>query len=163
MDHRDAILIASPCETPAEPKDNVMSPGSLALVLAAAFSGAALYVNLVEQPARLALDDQAMLNEWTPSDRRGVALLAALSLLSAAFGLVGYFESQDVRWAIGALIVILNWPYTFFAMSPINDQILTLAPRDIGAARVLVRQWGLLEYGQTAIGVAACAVFLWAL
>jgi len=70
-----------------------MSPGSLALVLAAAFSGAALYVNLVEQPARLALEDQAMLNEWTPSDRRGVALLAGLALLSAALGLVAYFTS----------------------------------------------------------------------
>ncbi|MFZ1962571.1 MAG: DUF1772 domain-containing protein [Roseiarcus sp.] len=140
-----------------------MSPGSLALVLAAAFSGAALYVNLVEQPARLALEDQAMLNEWAPSDRRGVALLAGLALLSAALGLVAYFTSQDVRWAIGALIVILSWPYTFFAMAPLNDQILTLAPRDIGAARVLVRQWGLFEWGQTGIGVAACLVFLWAL
>jgi hypothetical protein len=48
-------------------------------------------------------------------------------------------------------------------MSPLNDQILTLAPRDIGAARALVRQWGLLEYGQTAIGGVACAAYLWAL
>jgi hypothetical protein len=135
----------------------------LALTLAAAFSGAALYVNLVEQPARLALDDQAMLNEWGPSDRRGVALLATLSLLSAALGLVTYFASQDVRWAIGALIILLAWPYTLFAMSPLNNQILSLAPRDIGAARVLVRQWGLLEYGQTGIGLVATAVFLWAL
>jgi hypothetical protein len=140
-----------------------MTPGSLALALAAAFFGAALYVNLVEQPARLSLDDQAILNEWTPSDRRGVALMLGLSLLSAAFGLVAYFASQDVRWAIGALIVILVWPYTFFAMSPLNNQILTLAPHDIGAARALVRQWGQLEYGQTAIGLAASAVYLWAL
>ena len=140
-----------------------MSPGSLALALAAAFCGAALYVNLVEQPARLALDDEAMLHEWNPSDRRGVALLAGLSLLSAAFGLVAYFASQDVRWAAGALIVILAWPYTAFTMTPLNNQILTLAPRDIGAARMLVRQWGLLEYGQTGIGLVACAVYLWAL
>jgi hypothetical protein len=48
-------------------------------------------------------------------------------------------------------------------MSPLNNQILSLAPRDIGAARVLVRQWGLLEYGQTGIGLVATAVFLWAL
>ena len=140
-----------------------MTPGSLALALAAAFFGAALYVNLVEQPARLALDDEAILHEWTPSDRRGVALILGLSLLSAALGLVAYFASQDVRWAIGALIVILVWPYTFFAMAPLNNQILTLASRDIGAARALVRQWGLLEYGQTAIGLAACVVYLWAL
>ena len=140
-----------------------MSPGSLALALAAAFFGAALYVNLVEQPARLGLDDQAILNEWTPSDRRGVALILGLSLLSAALGLVAYFSSQDVRWAIGALIVILVWPYTVFAMAPLNNQILTLGPHDIGAARALVRQWGLLEYGQTAIGLAASMVYLWAL
>ena len=140
-----------------------MTPGSLALALAAAFFGAALYVNLVEQPARLALDDEVILNEWTPSDRRGVALMLGLSLLSAALGLVAYFASQDVRWAIGALIVILVWPYTVFAMAPLNNQILTLAPHDIGAARALVRQWGLLEYGQTAIGLAASVVYLWAL
>lgn len=140
-----------------------MSPGSLALTVAAAFSGAALYVNLAEQPARLALDDAAMLDEWTPSDRRGAALLAALALISAVLGLLAYFETQDVRWAIGALLILLSWPYAFFAMAPLNNQILTLAPRDLGAVRALVRQWGLLEYGQTGLGVVACAVFLWAL
>src|SRR5271154_2839979 len=134
-----------------------MSPGPFALALAAAFSGAALYVNLVEQPARLALDDAAMLSEWGPSERRGVGLMATLSVRPAALGLVAYFASQDVRWAIGALIILLAWPYTLFVMSPLNNQILALAPRDIGAARVLVRQWGLLEYGQTGIGLVACA------
>jgi hypothetical protein len=139
-----------------------MTPGSLALALAAAFFGAALYVNLVEQPARLALDDEVILNEWTPSDRRGVALMLGLSLLSAALGLVAYSAGQDVRWAIGALIIILVWPYTVFAMAPLNNQILTLTSKDVGAARALVRQWGLLEYGQTAIGLAASVVYLWA-
>ncbi len=140
-----------------------MSSGSLALAFAAAFSGAALYVNGVEQPARLGLDDSAILGEWAPSDRRGVALMSGLSLISAVLGLSSYFASGDVRWAIGAIIVILAWPYTFFVMAPVNNQILTLAPRDIGAARALVRQWGLLEYGQTAIGLVASAVFAWAL
>jgi len=140
-----------------------MLPGSLALALAAALFGAALYVNLVEQPARLALDDEAILNEWTPSDRRGVALILGLSLLSAALGLVAYFSTQDVRWAIGALIVVLVWPYTFFAMAPLNNQILALTSNDVGAARALIRQWGLLEYGQTAIGLASAVIYLWAL
>ena len=140
-----------------------MIPGALALAFAAAFSGAALYVNFVEQPARLALDDEALLHEWGPSDQRGVALMAGLSLISAALGLSAWFETQDVRWAIGAIFIILNWPYTFFAMAPVDNQILTLAPKDLGAVRALVRQWGLMEYGQTAIGVVASAIFLWAM
>jgi hypothetical protein len=139
-----------------------MTSGSLALAFAAALAGAALYVNVVEQPARLELDDQALLSEWAPSDRRGVALMAGLSLVSAILGLAAYFETADVRWAIGALIAVCSWPYTYFAMAPLNNQILTLAPRDVGAARELVRQWGLLEYGQTAIAVVATAVFIWA-
>lgn len=140
-----------------------MISGQLALAFSAALSGAALYVNGVEQPARLALDDAAMLKEWGPSDQRGVALLAGLSLLTAIFGLTAYSAAGDVRWAVGALIAILTWPYAFYVMAPVNNQIIALAPRDIGAARALVRQWGLLEYGQTAIGLVATAVFIWAL
>jgi len=140
-----------------------MTSGSLALAFAALFSGAALYVNVVEQPARLALDDKAMLTEWGPSDQRGVALMAGLSLIAAVLGLSAYFSSGDVRWAIGAVFIVLSWPYTFYAMAPLNNQIIALTSRDVGAARALVRQWGLMEYGQTAIGIVACAIFLWAL
>jgi hypothetical protein len=137
--------------------------GPLALAFAAAFSGAALYINLVEQPARLALDDDALLKEWRPSDRRGFAMLASLALISAVLGLATYFETQDLRWLIGAIVVIASWPYTFFAMVPMNNRILSLSASEPGSARDLVRSWGLLEYGQTAIGLVACGAFLWAL
>jgi Domain of unknown function (DUF1772) len=140
-----------------------MLTGALALAFAAAFTGAALYINLVEQPARLALDDSALLSEWRPSDRRGFAMLASLALIAAALALTAYFQTQDVRWLIGAIIVIASWPYTFFAMVPMNNRILTISAAESGAARELVRTWGLLEYGQTAIGLVGCGVFLWAL
>lgn len=137
--------------------------GPLALAFAAAFTGAALYINLVEQPARLALDDSSMLSEWRPSDRRGFALLATLALIAAVLGLATYFQSQDVRWLVGAIIVIASWPYTFFAMVPMNNRILAVSAREPATARELVRTWGWLEYGHTAIGAVACASFLWAL
>ena len=140
-----------------------MFAGFIALVFAAAFAGAAIYVSWVEQPARLKLDDQALLSEWGPSDQRGVALLAGFALASAIAGFLAWFESQDVRWVFGALIVISTWPYAFFVMAPLNNQILSLRGPDVSAARALVRQWGLIESGFAAIGVLAVAMFLWAM
>ena len=136
--------------------------GTFALAFAAAFTGASFYVNWVEQPARLKLDDAALLSEWGPSDSRGVALLAALALLSAIAGFIAYFQTQDVRWVFGALIIIASWLYAFFVMSPLDNQVRSLRGGDVGAARALVRQWGIVETGLTAIGAAAVLIFLWA-
>src|ERR1700733_14550074 len=140
----------------------VMIWGTFALAFAAAFTGASLYVNWVEQPARLKLDEEALLSEWGPSDSRGVTLLASVALLAAIAGFIAYFETQDVRWAFGALVIIASWLYAFFVMSPLDNQIRSLRGGEVAAARALVRQWGIVESGLTAIGAVAVLVFLWA-
>ena len=121
--------------------------GTLALAFAAAFTGATFYVNWVEQPARLKLEDAALLSEWGPSDSRGVTLLVALALAAAISGFIAYFDTQDVRWAFGAVIIIGSWLYAFFVMSPLDNQIRSLRGGDVAAARALVRQWGIVEFG----------------
>jgi hypothetical protein len=136
--------------------------GTFALAFAAAFTGASFYVNWVEQPARLKLDEEALLSEWGPSDSRGVSFLAGVALAAAILGFVAYFDTQDIRFAFGALIIIASWLYAFFVMSPLDNQIRSLRGGDVAAARALVRQWGLVESGLTAIGAASVILFLWA-
>jgi hypothetical protein len=59
-----------------------MRLGLFAFAAAAAFFGAALYISIVEQPARLTLDVRSMMREWTASDRRGFMTLSAFSTIS---------------------------------------------------------------------------------
>lgn len=140
-----------------------MISGSLALAAAGAFTGASLYVNFVEQPARLALNDEALAKEWEPSDHRGFIVLAGLAFLSAVLGFVTYRELNDVRWLGGAVVVIASWPYTYFAIVPLNNRILALISADaLSDARKVIDLWGRLEIGQTALGVLAVLLYLWA-
>jgi hypothetical protein len=137
--------------------------GSLALAAAGAFTGASLYVNYVEQPARLALSDEALIKEWEPSDHRGFIVLAGLAALAALFGFIAYRELNDVRWALGALVMLASWPYTYLAIVPLNNRILGLIGADAAHdARKVINLWGMLEIGLTAIGVAGLLIFVWA-
>jgi hypothetical protein len=136
----------------------------VAFALASAFSGAALYIGLVEQPARLALDDRAMVAEWAPSDRRAIAMLGGLALIAAACGLIGYSTNRDVRWLVGSVIILASWPYMYFLLVPINNRLLSSGGADSGpVTREFMRDWGLLEWGLGAIGICAAAIFGWAL
>ncbi|GLI91721.1 DUF1772 domain-containing protein [Methylocystis echinoides] len=137
--------------------------GSLALAAAGAFTGASLYVNYVEQPARLALSDEALIKEWEPSDHRGFIVLAGLAALAALFGFIAYRELNDLRWALGALVMLASWPYTYLAIVPLNNRILGLIGADAAHdARKVIDLWGKLEIGLTAIGVAGLLIFVWA-
>jgi hypothetical protein len=141
-----------------------MRPGLFAFSAASVFLGAALYINFVEQPARLALDARSMVREWVPSNRRAFVMLASLAVASAILAYIDFARSGDVRWIIGGTIVIASWPYAYFVIVPVNIWLCAI-PADTArsAARDLMRDWGLLEWGQTAIGFAAYCVFAWAL
>jgi hypothetical protein len=87
-----------------------MMAGQLVLTMAAVFTGAAIYINIAEPPARLQLDDRSLLAEWKLAYKRGYLMQASLAIVGGHFGLVVFLSTLDWRWLLGAVVLLSNRP-----------------------------------------------------
>ena len=138
-----------------------MITGQLALIAAALFSGAAIYVSVAEQPARLNLDDRSLLIEWKPSYKRGFAMQAPLAVVGFLLAALAWWQTGVWVWLIGALVLITDWPYTLLSIMPTNNQLMAIDPANAGPhSRKLIERWATLHGVRSAIGLASTVIFL---
>src|SRR3712207_7179921 len=108
----------------------------LATLAAGLFAGAAIYIDLAEQPARKKIDIAAALTEWRPSYKRAAVvqpLLAAVGFLSA---LATWLTGASIWWLVGGVLLVAVIPYTLIVVFPTNDKLLDVAIDKIGRAHV---------------------------
>ena len=130
------------------------------MVVAAAFAGTAIYVSACEHPARLGLDDRAMLTQWKPAYKHGAAMQASLSLIGTILGFVAWWQSGKWLWVVGSVSLIAPWPFTLLVIKPTNDALLATDLQQAGpASRAQIEKWGRLHAVRTALGVLATVLF----
>jgi hypothetical protein len=135
--------------------------GYLALVAAAIFFGAAIYINVAEQPARLKLADEVALAQWLPSYKRGYAMQASLAILSGLLGGLAWWSSGNPLWLVGAGAMLANWPYTLLIIMPVNHRLeAALSSGNFGDGRPLLIRWGRLHAGRSLLSAVAVFIFL---
>lgn len=133
----------------------------MATLSAATFAGAALYINLVEHPARMMLDTRSAAIEWAISYSRATWMQAPLALLSLFAGVGSWWLGGGVGWAIAALLIGAVVPFTFLGIMPTNKALLATG-RDLASAetRELLARWNSLHAVRTVLSVAATLLYL---
>jgi hypothetical protein len=141
-----------------------MLAGHLALVIAALFTGAAFYISFAEQPARLGLDDRALLSQWKHAYKRGFAMQAPLAIVGFVLAIVAWWMTGRLAFFIGAILLVANWPWTMFGIMPTNKVLMATESEEASPlSRALIVKWNRLHSVRTALGCLAILAFLIAL
>jgi uncharacterized membrane protein len=141
-----------------------MIPEILATLACGIFAGAAIYVNLVEQPARLSCGIALAITEWRPSYQRGAVMQASLALVGSALAFFSAWLSRDLAWIIGGALLFAVGPFTLLVIFPTNKKLQS-AELDVTSSEAerLLRLWGQLHAVRSVLSLLAFAVFLYAL
>ncbi|WP_454753774.1 DUF1772 domain-containing protein [Cupriavidus necator] len=131
----------------------------IAAFAAMLFAGAALYVNVVEHPARMVLETRSAAQQWAPSYKRATLMQAPLALVSLLSGVMAWLLGASIWWFAAALLIGSVVPYTLLVVMPINHKILE-SDRDLssGETRELLQKWARLHGVRTALSLVASAI-----
>jgi hypothetical protein len=133
----------------------------LATLAAGWFSGAALYVSLVEHPARMQVSPALALAEFGPSYRRGSVMQASLAACGLIFSVLSWLSGGGATWLIGGVLLGAAIPYTLIVILPVNKRLLEPGLAGNPAATAdLLRRWGRLHARRTIAGSVAFLIFL---
>jgi uncharacterized membrane protein len=136
----------------------------LATLSSGLFTGASVYINLVEHPARMQCGTALAVTEFAPSYKRAAVMQAALAALGFICATAVWLCGSPWQWLLGGLLLGAVIPFTLLIIFPTNKQLLdpSLDKNSQLAAQLLTR-WGHLHAVRSVLSFASFVIFLWLL
>jgi Domain of unknown function (DUF1772) len=107
----------------------------IATLASGLFTGASIYINLVEHPARMETGIRPALAEFAPSYKRATVIQVSLALVGLLAALGAWRTRSDARWLIGGGLLASVVPFTALAILPTNKKLL-----DPATAKTRIKQ-----------------------
>jgi len=136
----------------------------VAVLACGLFTGAAIYVSLVEHPARMECGVETAMAEFPPSYRRGTVMQATLAVVCLLSSIAAWLAGATFWWAIAGLLLGSVIPFTLIVILSTNKQLLspTLDNRSEQAGLLLTR-WGRLHAVRSILSGLALLLLLYLL
>jgi hypothetical protein len=131
----------------------------LATLSTALFCGAAIYINVAEQPSRGSLDTKSAAAQWATSYKRATWMQAPLAILGFVAGAGVWLLEGDLLWLIAGLLIGAVVPFTLIVIMPINQRLLGSGLNPTQTSQLLER-WGKLHSIRTVLSAIATVLML---
>ena len=149
----------------SEPRRTLITLADLIATLSSAlFTGASIYINLVEHPARMQAGTRVALAEFAPSYKRATVTQVSLAVAGFLSALAAWRSRSDAGWLIGGVMLLSVIPFTALAILPTNKQLLDPeTANDPELAEKLLTRWGRLHAVRSVSSLASLLMFLFLL
>ena len=136
----------------------------VATLSAGLFCGAAIYISLVEHPARMSCGTVLAVTEFAPSYKRATVMQVLLAAISFLGSLIAWLMYSNIYWLIGGILIVIVIPYTVIFILPTNKKLLDSSlDKDSEYAKQLLNRWGRLHAVRSILSLISFITFLYAL
>lgn len=134
----------------------------VAVLSCSLFAGAAIYISLVEHPARMECGVEAAATEFPPSYRRATIMQATCAALGLLSSIAAWLAGASFWWLVAGVLLGSVIPFTLIVILPTNKRLLspTLDRRSLEAERLLAR-WNALHAVRSVLSGLALLLFLY--
>ena len=136
-----------------------MSFELIALLCAALFAGASIYVSIVEHPARLGAGTDVALAQWRPSYKRAAVMQSLLAVVGLLTAVAAFALGRGMPALVGGLFLISVAPWTLLVIMPTNRRLLDPARSgSTPGTASLLEKWGRLHAVRTAVSLVSLGI-----